>query len=180
MKTKNLFLAMLLALGAFVASTNSLYADWGGHDGGWGHDHGGDHGGPGWGPRPGPGPGYPPPPPPNYPPPYYPPGNPGYAQPVTQVVQRSFIGGNSLYLSQFFRLDMYRNMRIRSVTIRASTNRGMGQASFCSYSGCSYSQQVATYLSNYSFFSNDVVDNNMRINLQGEFWIDSITIEFQR
>lgn len=108
------------------------------------------------------------------------PGWPGYSQPITQIVQRNFVGNNSLYLNDFFRLDMYRGMRVRAVTIRASTERGMGQASFCSYSGCSMAQTVATYMSSYSFYSSDMVDNNMRINLQGNFWIDSITIEFQR
>ena len=77
----------------------------------------------------------------------------------------------------------FEHLQVRSVTIRASTAAGHGQASVCSgYNSCSMAQTVGTYLGTYTFSlfggRNDL--GSTFIDLQGQFWIDSVTVEFER
>lgn len=107
-------------------------------------------------------------------------GGGGYVGSETRVLQQRFTGGSRVDLGYLFR--GYENYRVRAVTIRASTAAGYGQARVCgSYSGCSVGQTVGTYLGTYTYslFTGDTV-SNLYLDLQGNFWIDSITVEFER
>lgn len=99
-------------------------------------------------------------------------------------VARNYVGQNSLYLTQLFDLNRLEGRRIRSVTLRASTAQGMGQASFCERGYCGYAQTVGTYVSTYVLNSGSVaIDRysmqDLRIDLRGNFFVDSVTLEIE-
>lgn len=148
------------------------YGNNGGNGDGWRHgDHGGHHGNfpnqPNF-PRPFPprGPGFPPP----------------YSYEEVAVIQQNFQGNFGLQIAQYLNLARHQGQILRAVTLRASTARGLGMANFCTNRGCTPSAQVGYYLNDYTFpLYGEVVDGysyNWTLNLQGNFWIDSIVLHF--
>jgi hypothetical protein len=111
-------------------------------------------------------------------------GNHPGSQRLDAYVSRNFVGQNSLYLTQLFDLYRVQGRRIRSVILRASTAAGRGEASFCERGYCGYSQTVSTYVSNYVLNSGSVVVDSwsmqdMRIDLRGNFYVESVTLELE-
>lgn len=109
---------------------------------------------------------------------------PGYGQRMDAYVQRNFMGQNSIPLTQFF--DQYRvqGRRIRSVILTGSTAAGQGQATACHRYGCSVPRTVGTYTSSY-VLNDYAIDmsqqsiQDLRIDLRGNFYVDSISIELE-
>ncbi|NUM88772.1 MAG: hypothetical protein HUU37_06180 [Bdellovibrionales bacterium] len=104
----------------------------------------------------------------------------GFAGSETRVLQQRFSGNSRIDLGFLFRGREH--LRVRSVTIRASTAAGHGQARVCSgFNNCSMAQTVATYMGSYTFplFGGNSL-GDMFVDLQGNFWIDSVTVDFDR
>lgn len=102
----------------------------------------------------------------------------------TLVIQQNFRGNVGIQIARYVDLARHYGQSLRGVSLRASTARGMGRASFCASRGCSPDQQVGTGLREYYFPTyGEVVDRNSynwTMNLQGDFWVDTIVLYFNR
>lgn len=110
---------------------------------------------------------------------YYPPG--GGLQEVA-VIQQNFRGDIALQLERYVDLARHRGQSLRSVILRASTGAGRGMAAFCGDRGCTPYQQVGTYMGEYRFdVYGERIDgrnDNLTLALRGDFWVDSVILQF--
>jgi hypothetical protein len=111
------------------------------------------------------------------------PGRPG--RPVEEVIRvgREFQGGHRIALGTLVNLARYEGMRLVGVSFRAQTRFGMGDATLCT-SRCSTVQNVSRNLSEYSFpVAGEYVDRNAQnwtLDLRGNFYVESIRLQFAR
>lgn len=123
---------------------------------------------------------------PNQPAPIYPIPQPqpqyGYTQtiPVRQVFQ----GHSRLYLGQFIQLAAYQGLRLQSITLVTATRQGQGDATFCGASGCNTIWNVSTMMFPHRFQGWGAwingSSNQWFFDLRGNFYVDSIQLEFSR
>lgn len=101
------------------------------------------------------------------------------------LIQNRFIG-QTLDLSRYIDLRRYAGMRVVGVSMIAQTAAGRGDATLCLSFGCSRIDNVGTYLQQYNFnvSGRDVVGMGLlhawTLQLAGNFYIDSIQIQFAR
>lgn len=111
------------------------------------------------------------------------PGRPG--RPIEEVIQlnQQFQGGHRIAIGTLINLQRYQGMQLRSVSFRASTRAGQGDATFCA-STCTVVQNVGRNLAEYQFpIAGEYVDHNAQnwaLDLRGNFFVESIRLEFTR
>jgi len=111
------------------------------------------------------------------------PGQPG--RPVEEVIRvgREFQGGHRIAVGTLVNLARYEGMRLVGVSFRAQTRAGQGDATFCA-SRCSVVENVGRNLAEHSFpVGGEFVDRNAQnwtLSLRGNFYVESIRLQFAR
>jgi hypothetical protein len=111
-------------------------------------------------------------------------GFPGRPMRETIHINREFRGAEQIRLADYVNMAQYRGMRLVNVELTASTRFGRGDATFCNSLGCDTAQDVDTVIRTYSFRTgSDTVDRDAQswaMNLRGNFYVQSIQLEFAR